>query len=89
MARAIYSPTGNLLDWTSNGSVCVSPNQYALRTGNSHGNCIVTAQGSGTKWLYTKISCPLDDNVILIGLGLGALEIIFIKRKARLDAPMV
>lgn len=59
-SQTTFSSTGNLLDWQSNGSRCVYPNEYAQRTGNSLGNCSVPNQGNGTKFLYNKIACPLD-----------------------------
>ena len=80
-AQTTYSSSGNLLDWVSNGSVCIFPNEYARRTGTSLGSCTVNNQGTGTKWLYTKISCPLDDYSPFLFCVIGTLGIICLRRQ--------
>lgn len=84
----ITTPTGtvypdgvNLLDYTTNGSVCIYPNNYAVRTGSSLGSCTVTGQGTGTRWNYIRISCPIDEYISWLIFPIGVFGLYFTRRR--------
>lgn len=81
-AGTVYPDGPNLLDYTTNGSVCIYPNQYAVRTGSSLGSCTVTGQGTGTRWNYIKISCPIDDYISWLIFPVGVFGFYFMRRRA-------